>query len=60
MVLLFLISNLILMKGIDLDVVQTPHVVQPLQDSAEIVHIDYNVCFDKGTKLRVPEIVPFR
>ena len=30
------------------------------QDSAELVHIDYNVCFEKGAKLRVPEIVPFR
>lgn len=28
--------------------------------TGEIVHIDYNVCFDKGKKLRVPEIVPFR
>jgi PI-3-kinase-related kinase SMG-1 len=26
----------------------------------EVVHIDYNVCFEKGTKLRVPEVVPFR
>ena len=25
-----------------------------------MVHIDFNVCFEKGTKLRVPEIVPFR
>jgi PI-3-kinase-related kinase SMG-1 len=24
------------------------------------VHIDYNVCFDKGRSLRVPETVPFR
>ncbi|RLN58738.1 hypothetical protein BBJ28_00024664, partial [Nothophytophthora sp. Chile5] len=28
--------------------------------SGDIVHIDYNVCFDKGRKLKVPEIVPFR
>ena len=25
-----------------------------------MVHIDYGVCFDKGTKLKVPEVVPFR
>ncbi|MCP9257963.1 Serine/threonine-protein kinase SMG1 [Dirofilaria immitis] len=25
-----------------------------------MVHIDYNVCFDKGRNLRVPETVPFR
>jgi len=24
------------------------------------VHIDYNVCFEKGRSLRVPERVPFR
>ncbi|RHY35504.1 hypothetical protein DYB32_000011 [Aphanomyces invadans] len=28
--------------------------------SGDLVHIDYNVCFDKGKKLKVPEIVPFR
>lgn len=28
--------------------------------SGEIVHIDYNVCFEKGKQLRVPEKVPFR
>jgi len=28
--------------------------------TGEIVHIDYNVCFDKGQKLLIPEIVPFR
>ena len=28
--------------------------------SGELLHIDYNVCFEKGTKLRVPELVPFR
>ena len=25
-----------------------------------MVHIDYNVCFEKGRGLRVPEKVPFR
>lgn len=29
-------------------------------DSGEMVHIDYNVCFEKGMQLRVPEKVPFR
>ncbi|CAG8478500.1 7348_t:CDS:10 [Funneliformis caledonium] len=29
-------------------------------DRGEVVHIDYNVCFEKGKKLRVPETVPFR
>ncbi|KAJ9461532.1 Serine/threonine-protein kinase smg-1 [Diplonema papillatum] len=29
-------------------------------DTGEIVHIDYNICFEKGLQLRVPEIVPFR
>ncbi|XAR59500.1 Non-specific serine/threonine protein kinase [Bertholletia excelsa] len=28
--------------------------------SGDIVHIDYNVCFDKGQRLKIPEIVPFR
>ena len=28
--------------------------------SGEVVHIDYNVCFEKGHGLRVPEKVPFR
>jgi PI-3-kinase-related kinase SMG-1 len=28
--------------------------------SGDIVHIDYNVCFDKGLRLKIPEIVPFR
>lgn len=28
--------------------------------SGDIVHIDYNVCFEKGKRLKVPEIVPFR
>ena len=26
----------------------------------QVVHIDYNVCFEKGKSLRVPERVPFR
>lgn len=26
----------------------------------ELVHIDYNICFEKGQQLRVPETVPFR
>ena len=29
-------------------------------ESGEIVHIDYNICFEKGAQLRVPERVPFR
>lgn len=29
-------------------------------DTGNVVHIDYNVCFDKGLKLKVPEVVPFR
>ena len=28
--------------------------------SGEVVHIDYNVVFESGRRLRVPEIVPFR
>eukprot|EP01119_Soliformovum_irregulare_P007298 TRINITY_DN1969_c0_g5_i1.p1 TRINITY_DN1969_c0_g5~~TRINITY_DN1969_c0_g5_i1.p1 ORF type:complete len:1347 (+),score=556.40 TRINITY_DN1969_c0_g5_i1:406-4446(+) len=38
------------------------HLDNILLDSrtGEIVHIDYNVCFEKGLKLRVPEKVPFR
>lgn len=28
--------------------------------TGELVHIDYNVCFEKGLKLRIPEVVPFR
>ena len=28
--------------------------------SGEVVHIDYNIIFDRGLQLRVPEIVPFR
>lgn len=30
------------------------------RNSGTVVHIDFNVCFDKGTRLRVPELVPFR
>ena len=26
----------------------------------QVVHIDHNVCFEKGRHLRVPEKVPFR
>ena len=29
-------------------------------ETGEIVHIDYNICFEKGASLRVPERVPFR
>ncbi|KAI8377636.1 uncharacterized protein BYT42DRAFT_614302 [Radiomyces spectabilis] len=28
--------------------------------TGEIIHIDYNVCFEKGKRLRVPELVPYR
>ncbi len=28
--------------------------------SAGVVHIDFNVAFDRGRALRVPEVVPFR
>ena len=28
--------------------------------SFKVVHVDYNVCFEKGRSLRVPEKVPFR
>lgn len=31
-----------------------------LFDHLKVVHIDYNVCFEKGKGLRVPEKVPFR
>ena len=38
------------------------HLDNVLLDSltGEIVHIDFNVCFEKGLRLRVPETVPFR
>ena len=29
-------------------------------ERAEVVHIDYNVSFEKGKRLRIPETVPFR
>ncbi|CAG8452002.1 10839_t:CDS:2, partial [Paraglomus occultum] len=29
-------------------------------ERGEVIHIDYNVCFEKGKKLRVPETVPCR
>lgn len=29
-------------------------------DAAEVVHIDYNMAFERGRSLRVPETVPFR
>ena len=29
-------------------------------NSGEIIHIDYNVCFEKGRNLRIPEMVPCR
>ncbi|KAF9558938.1 Serine/threonine-protein kinase smg1 [Mortierella alpina] len=28
--------------------------------TGDLVHIDYNVCFEKGKMLRIPEVVPFR
>lgn len=28
--------------------------------TGQVVHIDYNIVFDMGQQLRVPEIVPFR
>lgn len=28
--------------------------------SGEVVHIDYDICFEKGTNSRIPEVVPFR
>ncbi len=38
------------------------HLENVLMDfrQGQVVHIDYNVCFDKGKTLKVPEIVPFR
>lgn len=29
-------------------------------ETGEVVHIDYNMCFEKAKSLRVPEKVPFR
>ena len=31
-----------------------------VKSNFQVVHIDYNVCFEKGKGLRVPEKVPFR
>jgi len=28
--------------------------------SGEVVHIDHNIVFERGRKLPVPEVVPFR
>ena len=28
--------------------------------TGRLIHIDFNVCFDEGRSLRVPELVPFR
>lgn len=38
------------------------HLDNILMDSrtAEVVHIDYNIVFERGRKLPVPEVVPFR
>lgn len=38
------------------------HLDNILMDSrtAELVHIDYNIIFERGRKLPVPELVPFR
>uniref|UniRef100_A0A0K0F940 Serine/threonine-protein kinase ATR n=1 Tax=Strongyloides venezuelensis TaxID=75913 RepID=A0A0K0F940_STRVS len=30
------------------------------QKSGEIIHVDYNILFNKGELLKIPEIVPFR
>ncbi|KAH6583189.1 hypothetical protein BASA60_001593 [Batrachochytrium salamandrivorans] len=29
-------------------------------EHGEVAHIDFNVCFEKGRNLRIPETVPFR
>ena len=29
-------------------------------NTGEIIHIDYNICFESGLKLRIPETIPFR
>ena len=31
-----------------------------VSDYSKVIHVDYNVCFEKGKSLRVPEKVPFR
>lgn len=28
--------------------------------TGDVIHIDYNVCFESGARLHVPEVVPFR
>jgi serine-protein kinase ATM len=28
--------------------------------TAEVVHIDFGICFEQGRILRIPELVPFR
>ena len=28
--------------------------------NGDVTHIDFNICFDRGKRLRIPEIVPFR
>jgi len=28
--------------------------------SGDILHIDYNICFDKGLRVKIQEIVPFQ
>lgn len=30
------------------------------ENTFEVIHIDYNICFEKGKELRIPEVVPFR
>ena len=34
--------------------------IQICQKTGEVVHIDLNMIFERGNKLKVPEIVPFR
>jgi hypothetical protein len=29
-------------------------------ETCDVIHIDFNVCFEKGNRLRIPETVPFR
>ena len=31
-----------------------------LHTTGELVHIDFNICFEKGKALKIPEVVPFR
>lgn len=30
------------------------------ENTFEVIHIDYNISFEKGKELRIPEVVPFR